>query len=102
MLAPRLLHFGPQELFWECNEHASYKCGKLIPSKKQSSRSPKAAHQQALQAPSNSALICRWQDIVNEYTSRELTSESDKLPAIASIAKQLIGRIETPKYLAGL
>ncbi|KAH8591770.1 heterokaryon incompatibility protein-domain-containing protein, partial [Bisporella sp. PMI_857] len=95
ILAPKVLHFGPQELFWECNNGASCECGKL-------KASPKAAHQRALQSSLNSVLSYRWRDIVSEYTSRELTYTSDKLPAIAGVAKQFMGRMEVPNYLAGL
>jgi hypothetical protein len=45
--------------------------------------------------------VARWALIVNEFTRRNITQESDRLPALSGIAKQI--QLETrDEYLAGL
>jgi hypothetical protein len=105
ILCPRVLHFGPQELFWECNERVSCECTFLnstASSRRRASHSPKMVHVRAQKNASEAALSSRWRSVVSEYTSGQLTYASDKLPAIAGIAKQLMSRMPPQKYLAGL
>ncbi|KAF2803092.1 HET-domain-containing protein, partial [Mytilinidion resinicola] len=59
LLSPRGLHFGPDELVWECAT--------------------------ALDCES---LIKRWHDIVKEYSGLSLAFSSDRLPALSGLAKQ--------------
>ncbi|KAF2490228.1 HET-domain-containing protein [Lophium mytilinum] len=46
-------------------------------------------------------IVSTWHRLVEEYSSLRLSKRSDKLPAIAGLAKQ-IGALKTGTYLAGL
>jgi hypothetical protein len=43
-----------------------------------------------------------WRNIVREYTSRQLTFASDKLPALAGLAEAFRKKVNTGVYLRGL
>ncbi|KAH7205613.1 hypothetical protein BKA60DRAFT_611668 [Fusarium oxysporum] len=47
-------------------------------------------------------LIQLWSGLITNYTSRELTKSSDRLPALSGIAKWLQPHLGNPAYLAGL
>ncbi|KAK8209248.1 heterokaryon incompatibility protein-domain-containing protein [Phyllosticta capitalensis] len=64
LLSPRTLHFGNQELLWECKEISTCQCGLSI--------------------------------------DNDLTKESDRLPAIAGVAKRMQSIQGREDYLAGL
>lgn len=94
LLSPRTLHFSEYGLFWECNEIVAcetfpeslpsimrYNCHSFF-DKKPLSR-------------------YTWNDIVKLYSSGQLTYGSDKLVAIAGIARQFSGS-QHCKYAAGL
>ncbi|KAL2132213.1 hypothetical protein VTI74DRAFT_4069 [Chaetomium olivicolor] len=46
-------------------------------------------------------LLRTWRSLVEDYTRRKLTLQSDRLPAIAGIARE-VGRLTGMEYLAGL
>lgn len=94
-LSRRMLHFTRHELFWECNEALDCECGwyragdnLMIPLVVQYKRL--AASKQ-------------WGQIISEYSRRNSTFKSDRLPALAGIAKSFgWQRPDTGKYLCGL
>ena len=107
MLAPRVLHFGPEEIFWECYDRGCCECtpsgawqnalrdevskkdffGRLIAS---------VSDSHGYNAPEN-----LWRRIVVAYSPLALTVSSDKLPALSGLADKR--RVSTnQKYLAGL
>lgn len=108
MLAPRVLHFGPEEIFWECYDRGCCECapmqnafrnevskneffGRLI-----ASVSDSDGHIDPLITPEN-----LWRKIVVAYSPLALTVSSDKLPALSGLADKR--RVSTnQKYLAGL
>lgn len=93
-LAPRVLHFGPKYLLWECQtmecseRYANLKGFKESWGESQSLKRPKLDR------------VSEWALLVREYTACELTQESDKLIAIAGVAKNLASEDNT--YHAGL
>lgn len=100
-LSPRVLHFGPYELFWECQDDVYCECGnsKDIVLGKHGDRS------QAVDAPilDNIALMHhKWRDLVEEYSIMDLTKASDKLPAIAGLASDMKLQRVNSQYLWGL
>jgi hypothetical protein len=100
-LSPRVLHFGPHELFWECQDDVYCECGnsKDIVLGKHGDRS------RVVDAPSldNVALMHhKWRDLVEEYSVMDLTKASDKLPAIAGLASDMKLRRVDSQYLWGL
>ena len=106
LLAPRVLHFGRQELFWECNEAVNCECGGIFGERYgtgQEKFMSKTTHQEALLKQDIKHLRRRWHAIVEEYSQLSLTRVRDRLPALSGIAKQMAAQGERRgKYLAGL
>ena len=90
--SPRILHFGRNEVFFECN--------KLIATETYPSGLPASCH-----LATKAKLLPSWTKIVEEYSSRQLTYLSDKLVALSGIAHHLALHKESTlstRYLAGL
>jgi hypothetical protein len=120
LLSPRVVHFGANQLFWECQElqacetypdglpdtngmqscadfkiHDPFapelRSSPLLPS----STSPKVA------SDADWKLLALWSGIVEVYSVSCLTYFSDKLIAISGVAKILAAQTKA-RYLAGL
>lgn len=80
LLSPRMLIFGSRDLYWECRTHQFSRSG------------------------IHYVLLCRrmprkstaydWKKIVEEYSCRAMTRETDKLPALAGLAASFEARKE--------
>lgn len=102
LLSPRILHFGPRELIWECTEQTICEC--FGTHQQGIYTHPKLTHSGALldASPTTAVnLFWRWRQMVMEYTSLDLTRVSDLLPALGGIALDM-GRFRHVRYLAGL
>ncbi|PMD42949.1 HET-domain-containing protein [Hyaloscypha variabilis F] len=95
LLARRVLHFGPQELIWECASETTCECSLIDPF------TPKQIHTQALQIKSAFKKMTRWHEVVEEYSKLALTFESDRLPALRGLITQFQSW-ETFRNVAGL
>ncbi|KAF2497883.1 HET-domain-containing protein [Lophium mytilinum] len=107
LLAPRVLHFCAKELVWECQEGVDCECNNYdsAPMKElekfkvaemlEDWALPKRRHQ------TRRPVTLLWHQMVQRYSRLALTKRSDKLPAIAGLARE-IGRCKPGKYLAGL
>ncbi|RSL62810.1 hypothetical protein CEP53_004615 [Fusarium sp. AF-6] len=83
LLSKRTLHFTRHEIIWECNNAMECECGWYV-------------HSGILEMPGTSQKkqsveSKSWNQIVQEYSKRELTFVTDKLPALAGIAKAFSG-----------
>ncbi|KAK8241512.1 heterokaryon incompatibility protein-domain-containing protein, partial [Phyllosticta capitalensis] len=94
-LSPRTLHFGAQELLWECKKFATCECGTWTRTDYQKD----LALLDKLESPEKSI---SWHTVVSEYSHLKLTKESDRLPAIAGVAKRIQCIQGRGSYLAGL
>jgi hypothetical protein len=122
LLAPRVLHFGPYELFWECMQDLDCECGgmKWVNGRNMGTYMnrdtsgqlpPKISHYAALHVGTTKRqvddtkrkqkLLSRWQDMVQEYSRRALTFPTDRLPAFSGVAAEMIQAVGM-KYRAGL
>ncbi|KAH8691778.1 heterokaryon incompatibility protein-domain-containing protein, partial [Phaeosphaeriaceae sp. PMI808] len=107
-LAPRMLHFGTKQLFWECNE---MQVCETFPMHILSS-TPLPALRRLTLDPANEddefeldLLGCyKWYQIVQEYTSKNLTRGQDKLIALSGVAQRFAALTlpENVKYWAGM
>jgi hypothetical protein len=108
LLANRVLHFGNSELLWECNAIVCCQCGswRHSLSRHAYAQFPKYSHQITLtglsQDPNPAKARYRWQRVVTEFSSMSITYESDRLPAIAGVAKQLQSLVPTSHYVLGM
>ena len=107
LLSTRVLHFGPQELCWECKStmvtQTMPKMGNL-----RIKWEPyflthfitKPSHDYYITSTDSSPRQ-RWASLVEEYTKLRLTYISDRLPAISGLAASMY-EAQPGRYLAGL
>jgi hypothetical protein len=117
LLAPRVLHFGQKELFWECNLLESCETFPQGPSYTDwGSRYTdigdrfklRMKHLQKLtvipmsrDTPEIDENLLYWGRLLSEYTKCQITQEEDKLLAISGAAKKLQS-ITKAQYVAGM
>ncbi|KAI0687806.1 heterokaryon incompatibility protein-domain-containing protein, partial [Cerioporus squamosus] len=103
LLAPAILHYGAQQLFWECRAYHAYEDGRLSP--QGGSLDGEVGkfitlRQNILLPPTDGWRV--WYRLVSEYSSRALTRGSDKLPALAGAAAIFRKARGEGTYVAGL
>jgi hypothetical protein len=91
LLSPRFLHFGKDELVWECLEESVCECGGYS-----LDRWTKGKYGYSL---ADSATT-KWRRMIEEYSTKTLSFGSDRLPALSGLAKS--NRDCPYEYLAGL
>lgn len=114
LLASRVLHFGPQELSWECLEESACQCtgkyssasggaiGTALTMSAQRILKPKAVfNQDYWEQLDETKLIKVWHMLVEDYTRLHLTFESDIFPAMSGIAKSF-QQYTKSEYVAGM
>lgn len=114
LLASRVLHFGPQELSWECLEESACQCTGTYSSagngvadtaltmSAQRMLQPKVIYNQDYwKQLDETKLIKVWHMLVEDYTRLHLTFESDIFPAMSGIAKSFQQYIKS-EYAAGI
>lgn len=114
LLATRVLHYLPHELFWECRSAIRCECGVYMPGAKlrqHSKRGFSKVIQRNKQDSSKKNIepwrwtvieLKMWPQIVAEYSARDLTFRKDRLPALSGVAKQLQESNPSTQYLAGI
>jgi len=106
LLSPRVLLYGSHHLTWECAHHSlaegetPYDSSSLVSGAPASVTVSSSGH---LSDEEKDDLCTRWYTIVREYSKRNMTVASDKLPALAGIAAKfhelLLGQ---DQYIAGI
>ncbi|KAH7002564.1 heterokaryon incompatibility protein-domain-containing protein [Ilyonectria destructans] len=115
LLSPRVLHFGNNEISWECMEMTKCECGdpngvfmteERPPFQHQlvnKSQRPKIAHGYSLREGCSLELLSdRWHEIVQEYSALKLSFQKDTLPALSGLARQMHRYRPHDGYLTGL
>ena len=106
-LAPRVLYFGKNQLLWECR--IQHRC-EVFPNGIPIHWSDKAMDALLETSPADDPIksgrfpmdtFSLWNDLVQKYSRCDLTYPSDKLLAMAGVAKLFQGAINE-KYVAGL
>jgi hypothetical protein len=101
VLSRRVLHFGYEEMFYECKEASNCECG-MFPGPFQS-QLPTSAYRAFLGKVSTieeKALNKGWLSFLEDFSGRDFTYLSDRLPSISGIAKFVQSRFGV-SYLAG-
>ncbi|UKZ61538.1 uncharacterized protein TrAtP1_002801 [Trichoderma atroviride] len=115
LLASRVLHFGPQELSWECLEDSACQCtgtyssstgngatNTALTMSAQRMLQPKGIYNQYYwKQLDGTRLIKVWHMLVEDYTRLHLTFESDIFPAMSGIAKSF-QQYTKSEYVAGM
>jgi hypothetical protein len=100
LLSPRVLHFGHAELLWECYEDFRCECNEGVV--EWSDYYPKLRHGRSLDKHIVDDRPEIWRDIVQQFTSLDITKPGDRLPALQGIATQLFRELEPLKVVSGL
>ncbi|KAK3490259.1 heterokaryon incompatibility protein-domain-containing protein [Neurospora hispaniola] len=99
-LSTRVVHFGFRQLLWECGElEATAQLPWYHAVRKRTRRRPQGS---ILSKPLSYRMTARWLNICEDYSSRSLTKETDKLVALSGIARSYQKYFPNDKYMAGL
>ncbi|KAK8255547.1 heterokaryon incompatibility protein-domain-containing protein [Phyllosticta capitalensis] len=111
LLAPRVIHFGKDQLFWECNESMSserfpvdlydflgHKSRRTVPhlgkALLNSAVRPSDASDHADYAFPCKGLFTDWVEIVENYSTARLSFPSNKLIALSGLANDMQRRLQ--------
>jgi heterokaryon incompatibility protein (HET) len=98
ILAPRTIHYGRTEMYWECQKVVRAEDGayfqRTFP-RLQDIASPKAKSSEHNQVQN------LWYRLIENYTSRNLTRDEDKLPALSGMVKLMV-KTNGDEYYAGI
>lgn len=105
-LSPKILNLGTYVTSWKCKEILlNDRTTQLRQNLNYLEQHGKSSQSSVGQEPCNmlKKASLEWQDIVEDYTSRDLTFSIDRLPAISGIAEQFSHRMgDNVYYAAGL
>ncbi|KAK1775307.1 heterokaryon incompatibility protein-domain-containing protein [Copromyces sp. CBS 386.78] len=128
-LSPRVLHFGPQELYFECREWSSCQCSFMEDYEQMNTwtwfgddflshgfihqETPKTYYDPSVwREMDHEGIIYVWHRLVSDYTKLHLTFEKDLFPAISGLAREMgtvravlhagAGKAQETGYYAGL
>ncbi|KAF1836050.1 HET-domain-containing protein [Decorospora gaudefroyi] len=100
LLSPRVLHFGPLELVWECYTCTTCECGQS--NNLHTDLSNKIEHWKIMgHATRKETFRNRWRNMIQEYSRLDLTFARDRFPALAGLAKEM-QYYRQSEYYAGL
>lgn len=105
VMSTRILHFGEQQLYWECRQVTDAEGGMYFYPHDTSvfSKAQLRDIWNEEEQGSYADELERWYTCLDEYSTRKLTYGKDKLPAIAGIAKSMQNRTpELGAYYAGI
>ncbi|KAF4807360.1 hypothetical protein CGCSCA5_v013440 [Colletotrichum siamense] len=111
LLSPRVLHFGRDQLYWECRDHTAAECypdglpetlrdTALVKFKRLTPTGPSSNTDQE-KAIDPFGYHRMWQSIVWSYSETQLTKASDKLIALSGIAKYFQTKMKDT-YVVGM
>lgn len=121
ILTPRIVHYGAQQIYWECRQKAARQDAKYVGPLTNRLKESIDIHtpfklifrcikgERELVYPQDwsewrlelAVRMTQWYRLVGEYSERSLTYASDKLPALAGVARTF-ARLTGYRYLAGL
>ena len=98
LLAPRTIHFGAQEVLWQCK--SDFHKQSMLP--KTFKTDPYSRLPASSLDDSKSILRERWYNTIEAYSWRQLTYPDDRLPAIAVMSREAMSVRVGDQYLGGL
>jgi hypothetical protein len=107
LLAPRVLHYTETEMAWECLTQISCECEIMpivlaTPDDHMWKYMQHPFYKHGLRGPPEAiASRFNWTKLVQEFTSRHLTFQADRLPALSGVASVMSSGI-ADDYLCGL
>lgn len=100
-LSPRIIHYCATELVWECRTRLDCECGELTDECNLGNQTIAAPLQGNFSRFNAAELGAMWRDMVEDYTKRKLTIESDIFPALNGLAAHF-NHTCLSDYMAGL
>lgn len=102
LVSPRVLSYAAAELEWYCKDSTWCECVYLVPLSCRS-RPIKAhsGHWAKLRDNVTRAKHHEWLLLIKEFSERQLTRQSDRLPALSALAEHFYSNLKGP-YIAGL
>ncbi|KAN0076389.1 Heterokaryon incompatibility protein (HET) domain containing protein, partial [Elaphomyces granulatus] len=91
LLAPRIVHFGKQQVFWECAEASACEAWPSgLPKELEMSSYHKMSPPSVMFGPESCSVVKNniWWQLVSEYTQCQITVPEDKLIAISGLAEE--------------
>ncbi|KAJ4985521.1 hypothetical protein SVAN01_08992 [Stagonosporopsis vannaccii] len=87
LLSPRIVHFGPVEVSWECKEGEACECTGWRSADAHDRSELSTRHLISAEMAFSHHQV--WRRIVQEYSTKKLSNEADIFPALQGIAKSL-------------
>lgn len=101
LLSRRIIHFSDEELVWECREHSTCECTRVVSSWPQLNiLDKKSQHHVSMGSNSPADMADQWRSMIGTYTRMALSFEKDIFPALSGLAKTFQPFRST--YFAGL
>ncbi|KAH7166370.1 heterokaryon incompatibility protein-domain-containing protein [Dactylonectria macrodidyma] len=102
LLGYRILHFASDQLFFECNRHFVSEDGAVAPGRWNSMyEGPDPSSTQIARISGHSEIHQLWYFILEDFTGRNMTLETDQLPAISGLASLIGGRLRAKRVSDG-
>lgn len=107
-LTPRTLHFGRDQMYFECHAHFLSEDGFQV--KGRLCSADESSHPSQIQTDGLGSPVMMhrdyrgpwlWYQLLHSYCNRKLTKDSDKLPALSGLARHFAEHIGD-QYVAGL
>jgi hypothetical protein len=98
LLSARMLHFGPEEMLWECMSCTACECSSWIMSRHEDKTLPPW---EPLDSPRTNPFTQGWHYTIAEYSHKNLTFDTDIFPALQGVAKRVQEQRKC-SYYAGL
>ncbi len=98
LMSRRILHFGKEQICWECRTMVDQEDGLVLPDEREWLR---GIHNELL-GHNETTDTKNWRRIAEVYSQCQLTKHCDKLPALSGIASAVSAVRKGDIYLAGL
>ncbi|KAF2997689.1 hypothetical protein E8E13_006337 [Curvularia kusanoi] len=109
LLASRTLHFGREQMSWECNKllaNEVWPVGFSIPTvgdkKDMSGGHISQFDLDDLATKENFEIHQAWKNLLNDYLNRDITHPSDRIPALSGLASEFRTMLANDTYRYGL
>lgn len=100
VLSPRILHFGTNGVFWECDQLATFQ-NNFTNAHLEGYFRHKTTKRGVQNSSDTTEVVTNWYKLVENYSTRALTKENDKLIALSALAKRYRAVLKDI-YIAGL
>ena len=101
LLSQRMLYFGSRSMYWECNTTTSFESLHFPVPRDSPLRIEIAKLSFGRQDKSRRDWLRTWYELIDTYSTMDLTYQTDKFPAISALA-QRFSQVLNDQYVAGL